>query len=39
MGIRFVEKAIEFEIRRHAHALARGDKIIKETRRFDALAN
>ena len=36
MGIRFVEKAIEFEMRRHAEALANGEYIETETRRYDA---
>jgi aspartyl-tRNA(Asn)/glutamyl-tRNA(Gln) amidotransferase subunit B len=39
MGIRFVEKAIEFEMRRHAEALTLGDHIETETRRYDAEKN
>jgi len=36
MGIRFIEKAIEYEIKRHAALLARGEHITFETRRYDA---
>jgi aspartyl-tRNA(Asn)/glutamyl-tRNA(Gln) amidotransferase subunit B len=36
LGTRFIEKSIEFEIRRHAQLLAMGQEIPKETRRYDA---
>jgi aspartyl-tRNA(Asn)/glutamyl-tRNA(Gln) amidotransferase subunit B len=36
LGIRFIEKAIEYELRRHASNLLQGLKIEKETRRYDA---
>ena len=36
MGIRFVEKAIEYEMRRHAEILAQGKQLDTETRRYDA---
>lgn len=36
MGIRFIEKAIEYEVRRHADLISRGIPILKETRRYDA---
>jgi aspartyl-tRNA(Asn)/glutamyl-tRNA(Gln) amidotransferase subunit B len=36
MGIRFVEKTIEYEIKRHANLMARGERITFETRRYDA---
>jgi len=39
MGIKFIEKSIEHEVRRHAHLLSQGKPIIKETRRFDAIKN
>lgn len=39
MGIRFVEKAIEYEMRRHAEALSKGENIETETRRFDAASS
>jgi aspartyl-tRNA(Asn)/glutamyl-tRNA(Gln) amidotransferase subunit B len=39
LGIRFVEKAIEFEMRRHADILANGDSVKTETRRYDAAAD
>ena len=37
LGIRFIEKAIESEIYRHAALLDSGEKILKETRRYDAI--
>ena len=37
LGIRFIEKAIEHEVRRHAKLLSSGRKINKETRRYDAV--
>ena len=36
LGIRFIEKAIEFEIARQSKMLKEGDTIIMETRRYDA---
>ena len=36
MGIRFIEKAIEHEVRRHADLISRGIPVLKETRRYDA---
>ena len=37
LGIRFVQKAIEYEIKRHAELLEKGEKIKMETRRYDAV--
>jgi aspartyl-tRNA(Asn)/glutamyl-tRNA(Gln) amidotransferase subunit B len=37
LGLRFVEKAIEYEIRRHAKLHEEGLKVEKETRKYDAL--
>ena len=37
LGIRFIEKAIEHEVRRHAFALSNGHDIKMETRRYDAI--
>jgi Asp-tRNA(Asn)/Glu-tRNA(Gln) amidotransferase B subunit len=37
LGTRFIEKSIEFEIKRHAQLLAMGQEIPKETRRYDAV--
>jgi aspartyl-tRNA(Asn)/glutamyl-tRNA(Gln) amidotransferase subunit B len=37
LGIKFVEKATEFEIMRHVGLLEKGKPIIKETRRYDSL--
>ena len=37
LGIRFVEKSIEYEVRRHAQLMAEGLKVVKETRRYDAI--
>lgn len=39
LGIRFIEKAIEYELRRHAQNLLQGIKIEKETRRYDAIGD
>jgi len=39
LGIRFIEKAIEYEVRRHAELLSNGMPIKKETRRYDAIAD
>lgn len=39
LGIRFVEKTIEFEMKRHAEILASGGVVKKETRRYDALSD
>ena len=36
-GVRFVEKAIEYEIIRQADLLSAGDPVIEETRRYDAM--
>lgn len=37
LGIKFVEKAIEYEIQRHVDLLRQGKDIVKETRRYDTL--
>ena len=37
LGARFVEKAIEYEIKRHAELLLDGKEITKETRRYDSI--
>jgi aspartyl-tRNA(Asn)/glutamyl-tRNA(Gln) amidotransferase subunit B len=37
-SIRFVAKAVEFEIERQAEAIARGERIVLETRLWDAAA-
>ena len=37
MGSRFIEKSIEFELRRHAEMLSLGQEIKMETRRYDAV--
>lgn len=37
LGIKFVEKAMEFEIMRHVGLLEEGKDIPKETRRYDSL--
>jgi aspartyl-tRNA(Asn)/glutamyl-tRNA(Gln) amidotransferase subunit B len=37
LGIRFIEKAIEHEVRRHANAMVEGRQIKMETRRYDAI--
>merc|ERR1712216_421852 len=39
LGIRLVEKAIEYEMRRHAELLAQGLPVTKETRRYDAVSD
>lgn len=39
MGIRFIEKVIEFEVQRHADLLSRNQHITHETRRYDAIAD
>lgn len=37
LGIKFVEKVIEYEIMRHVELLKKGKKIPKETRRYDSI--
>ena len=37
LGIKFVEKAIEYELQRHVALLEQGQDIVKETRRYDTL--
>lgn len=37
LGIRFVEKAIEFEIKRQSKLLKKGEQPLFETRRYDAV--
>lgn len=37
LGIKFVEKVIEYEITRHVELLRQGKKIPKETRRYDSI--
>ena len=37
LGARFVEKAIEYEVKRHVQLLKEGKEITKETRRYDSI--
>ena len=37
LGIRFIEKAIEFEIARQSKMIKEGETIFKETRRYDVV--
>lgn len=37
LGIRFIEKAIEYEVQRQAKLIDDGEKVVKETRRYDAI--
>ena len=37
LGIRFIEKAIEYEIQRQSEIYASGGRVPMETRRYDAL--
>ena len=37
LGIRFIEKAIEYEIQRQSEIYSQGGKVSMETRRYDAL--
>jgi len=39
MGIRFIEKAMEYEILRHAELISKGHEVPHETRRYDAVAD
>lgn len=37
MGIKFVEKALEFELARQVGLIQQGQEVVKETRRYDTL--
>lgn len=38
-SFRFIEKAIEYEVRRQIHVLTEGDRVIQETRLYDSTKN